>query len=91
MKDLGHASIDGLASYNLKLAEMPVQAAVEPGFLKESGVELFPEEGCDVAKQFSTLLLPGVSHWNHPKYFSFFPSNCHTATNLGGLPQFILN
>ena len=45
----------------------------------------------EVMGQIKKGLLPGVSHWNHPNYYSFFPSNCSPSTMFGFLLSHVLN
>jgi aromatic-L-amino-acid decarboxylase len=82
----GHQLIDWIADYRQKLAEFPVQAQTAPGDIKAALPSSPPEEAEDFAAVFSDLqrvLLPGLTHWQHPSFFGFFPANASFASVLG--------
>ena len=84
----GHQIIDWLADYQASLANRPVQAATEPGAVAAA----LPTAPPDAAEPFSDVLadldrivLPGLSLWQHPRFFGYFPANAEPAGVLGDL------
>jgi glutamate/tyrosine decarboxylase-like PLP-dependent enzyme len=82
----GHRLIDWLADYRAGLADLPVMARTEPGEVKGQLPAAPPDQPQDFALVFRDLeqiLLPGLSHWQHPRFFGYFPSNGGLASVLG--------
>jgi aromatic-L-amino-acid/L-tryptophan decarboxylase len=82
----GHRLIDWLADYRLRVAEFPVMARKAPGEVKaqlpiEPPGE--PEPFDRVLEDLERIVLPGLSHWQHPRFFGYFPSNGLLASVLG--------
>jgi aromatic-L-amino-acid decarboxylase len=84
----GHKLIDWLADYRATLADRPVCAATEPGEVKAA----LPSEPPAHAEPFDAIfadldaiLLPGITHWQHPRFFGYFPANAPLASVLGDL------
>lgn len=82
-----HALVDWIADYRESLGKLPVMSRVEPGAIRARFPRAPPEEGGRVAEAIAALddLLPGVTHWNHPAFFAYFPSNTSLASILGDL------
>jgi aromatic-L-amino-acid decarboxylase len=83
---IGHRLIDWIADYRAGLAERPVMARTEPGEVKAQLPDAPPEqpEGFDaVFADLERILLPGLSHWQHPRFFGYFPANASLASVLG--------
>jgi aromatic-L-amino-acid decarboxylase len=84
----GHQLIDWLADYRSTLAERPVMAQVQP---REISVQLpatppdQPEPFSNMLADLDRLVMPGLSHWQHPRFFGYFPSNALPAGVLGDL------
>ncbi|WP_317847392.1 DOPA decarboxylase [Pseudomonas sp. HTZ2] len=85
-RQYGHQLIDLIADYRQSVAERPVMAQVEPGYLKAALPSEAPQQGepfeailADVDK----LLMPGLSHWQHPNFYGYFPSNGTLSSVLG--------
>ncbi|AUG04149.1 aspartate aminotransferase family protein [Pseudomonas sp. 09C 129] len=82
----GHQLIDRIADYHVGIADRPVMAQVRPGELIESLPEEPPLQGEDfmaVLADLDPLILPGLSHWQHPSFFGYFPANSNLASVLG--------
>ncbi|WP_212632047.1 pyridoxal-dependent decarboxylase [Pseudomonas sp. KB-10] len=82
----GHQLIDRIADYRSGVAELPVMAQVRPGELRDA----LPISAPQQAEPFETvlsdldrLIMPGLSHWQHPGFFGYFPSNGSLASVLG--------
>ena len=87
-RTLGHQVIDWIADYRAGLADRPVMARTAPGEVKA----LLPASPPEAPEPFDALLsdleqiiLPGLSHFQHPRYFAFFPANASLSSVLGDL------
>jgi aromatic-L-amino-acid decarboxylase len=83
---LGHRVVDWIADYRARVAERPVQSRAAPGELKARLPEAPPEcpEGFDaIFRDLDELIVPALSHWQHPRFFGYFPSNGGLASVLG--------
>jgi glutamate/tyrosine decarboxylase-like PLP-dependent enzyme len=83
---LGHQLTDWIADYRSHLNRRPVMAQVEPGATRA----LLPDNPPEAAEPFDDLfadlervVLPGLSHWQHPNFFGYFPSNAALESVLG--------
>jgi aromatic-L-amino-acid decarboxylase len=82
----GHQLIDWIADYRARLAERPVMARTAPGEIKSQLPAAPPEQPEDFALVFRDLervILPGLSLWQHPHFFGYFPANSALASVLG--------
>ena len=84
----GHALIDWLADYHAGLASRPVQAPTRPGEVRA----MLPAEPPEHPEKFEaciadldTIVAPNLSHWQHPRFFGYFPANAMMAGILGDL------
>jgi aromatic-L-amino-acid decarboxylase len=71
----GRAALDWIARYLDGVGDRPVQARVEPGEIRARLPDRAPERGepfADVLRDLDELLLPGITHWNHPRFFAYF-------------------
>jgi aromatic-L-amino-acid decarboxylase len=84
----GHRLIDFLADYHAGIAERPVMSSVRPGDIKALLPAAPPEHGESmdaVLADLDSVVLPGLSHWQHPRFFGYFPANALQAGILGDL------
>ena len=84
----GHQLIDWLADYHAGMASRPVQAVTEPGMTAAALPASPPEHGetfGDVLADLDRIVLPGLSLWQHPRFFGYFPANAEPAGILGDL------
>ena len=84
----GHQLIDWLADYHESLADRPVMAATRPGEIRAALPTAPPVESEDFSKVIDDLdriVLPGLSLWQHPRFFGYFPANASLAGILGDL------
>ena len=82
----GHAVVDWIADYRNRLATFPVMAAVEPGALRATLPAEPPERGEPfeaVIADLDRLIVPALTHFQHPDFFAFFPSNAELSSVLG--------
>ncbi len=84
----GHALVDWIADLRTRLRDLPVMSPVAPGAIRARFPALPPAQGGGVAAALATLdeaILPGITQWNHPAFFAYFPSNTSLASMLGAL------
>jgi len=71
----GAAAVEWVARYLEGMRELPVRAQVEPGdvraALSQSPPEL-AEPFADVLRDLDAVIVPGTTHWNHPRFFAYF-------------------
>ncbi|MBL8756066.1 MAG: aspartate aminotransferase family protein [Planctomycetes bacterium] len=82
----GHRVVDWIADYRAGVAARPVQTTAAPGDLLAALPHEPPEQGEGfeaVLRDLDALLLPACSHWQHPSFFAYFPSNGDLASVLG--------
>jgi aromatic-L-amino-acid decarboxylase len=85
-RKIGHHLIDWIADYRQKVESRPVMARTEPGEIKAQLPAMPPEmpEGFDaIFRDLEQVILPGLTHWQHPQFFGYFPSNAALASVLG--------
>ncbi len=84
----GHAMIDWIAGYLEGVESFRVQPTVTPGEIRAglpTRPPTAPEPFEQVFADFERSILPGVTHWQHPGFFAFFPSNSSYPSILGEL------
>ena len=87
-RQYGRAVIDWIADYYEKVESFPVLSQVKPGDIRNSLPEHPPEKGESVAKMLrdvEQLLMPGITHWQSPNFFAYFPANASGPAILGDL------
>ncbi len=85
-RSAGHRLIDWLADYRARVEELPVMAQTAPGEVKAKlpvAPPTEPEPFDRVLADLEKIILPGLSHWQHPAFFGYFPSNGLLASVLG--------
>jgi aromatic-L-amino-acid decarboxylase len=84
----GHAVVDWIAEYYQRVESLPVLSRVEPGQIQASLPPEPPLEGEPfeaILKDVEELILPGLTHWQSPNFFAFFPANTSAPAILGEL------
>jgi aromatic-L-amino-acid/L-tryptophan decarboxylase len=87
-RQLGHALVEWIADYRENLEARPVMSPVKPGEIRARLPREPPEHGGGASELIARLeadVLPGITHWNHPGFFAYFPSNTSYASVLGDL------
>ena len=90
----GAAALEWVASYLEGVGELPVLAQVEPGWLLERLPESPPETGepfSALLEDFDRLILPAVTHWQHPRFLAFFANTASDPAILAELLTIALN
>ena len=83
---LGHQLIDWIADYRIRVASMPVMSPVVPGAVRAQlppAPPSRPEAFDGIFRDLEHIILPGLSHWQHPNFYGYFPSNGALASVLG--------
>ena len=73
-----HELVDWMADYLRDVGKRPVVPAVAPGEIRRALPAEPPAAGEPfeaIAADFRELILPGMTHWNHPGWFGYFPAN----------------
>jgi aromatic-L-amino-acid decarboxylase len=86
---LGHRLVDWIADYRERCADLPVRATAEAGSVRAALPRHAPEQPEDLERtllaELDTLILPASTHWQHPSFFAYFPSNASLASVLADL------
>ncbi len=73
-----HQLVDWMADYLTRIGTLPVQPAAEPGAIRAalpSEAPETPEPFERIVGDFERLIVPGMTHWQHPGFFAYFPGN----------------
>jgi aromatic-L-amino-acid/L-tryptophan decarboxylase len=84
----GHEVVDWIADYWSRIGSLPVRSQVAPGEVREGLPATAPEQGepfAAVLADLDRVVLPGVTHWQHPGFFGYFPANTSGPSVLGDL------
>ena len=84
----GYAVIDWIAEYMENVEDYPVTSQVEPGEISASLPKAAPETSDGFASMLADLdevVLPGMTHWQSPNWFAYFPANVSGPSILGDL------
>lgn len=87
-RSMGYALIDWIAEYRDRLPQLPVMSAAEPGQIRRQLPASPPQKGGGLSAVLPTLeqtLLPGLTHWQHPAFYGFFPGVAPTSSVLADL------
>ncbi|HEV8592656.1 MAG TPA: pyridoxal-dependent decarboxylase [Pyrinomonadaceae bacterium] len=82
----GREVVDWIADYYERIEEFPVLSQIEPGSLKQALPASAPEQGedfGDVLKDVNKLILPAVTHWNHPNFHGLFSTSTSSVGIFG--------
>ena len=87
-RQAGHALIDWIADYRATVESRTVMAQSAPGEIKAMLPLAPPKQGepfAAIAADIDRVVMPGITHWQHPRFFGYFPSNGTFASLLGDL------
>jgi aromatic-L-amino-acid decarboxylase len=90
----GHQVVDWIANYLDNIEAYPVLSRVQPGQIAHSLPQSPPESGEDfnqVLEDFERIILPGVTHWNHPGFLAYFAITGSAPGILGEMLAAALN
>ena len=84
----GHELVDWIADYRARIEEFPVLSRAKPGELRSALPQSPPEDGESfetILADLDRLILPGITHWQSPSFFAYFPANASPPSILGDL------
>ena len=84
----GREVVDWIADYYERIESFPVLAQVAPGEVRAKLPSAPPEQGEPfeaVLGDLDEIVLPGITHWQHPSFFAYFPANASGPAILGDL------
>ncbi len=84
----GREVIDWIADYHRQVESFPVLSRVKPGEIRAALPPDPPAEGEPfdaMLRDVGEIILPGLTHWQSPNFFAFFPSNTSGPSILGEL------
>jgi aromatic-L-amino-acid decarboxylase len=84
----GHELIDWIAEYLEGIERYPVLSQVRPGEIRSKLPARPPAEGEPsqaIMRDVDEIIMPGITHWQSPNFFAFFPSNNSYPSILGDL------
>jgi aromatic-L-amino-acid decarboxylase len=84
----GRAVVDWIADYWQRVESLPVLSSVHPGDIRAALPARPPTEGEPfetILRDVDALILPGITHWQSPNFFAFFPANTSGPAILGEL------
>jgi aromatic-L-amino-acid decarboxylase len=85
---VGHRLVDWIADYRAGVEARPVRAALEPGAVKARLPASPPEHGEPpdaLIDDLERVVMPGITHWQHPSFFGWFPATADLSSVLGDL------
>ena len=88
-KSYGHSLIDWIADYFENIESYPVLPEIKPGKIKERLPNHPPQKGESIDAVFSDIekiIMPGITHWNHPDFMAYFNS---TSSGPGILAELL--
>src|SRR5664279_3699832 len=84
----GHAVVDWIADYHARIETFPVLSRAQPGEIRSMLSPQAPEKGEKFEQIFADIeriLLPGITHWQSPNFYAYFPANSSGPAILGDL------
>lgn len=84
----GHELIDWIADYHRGIESRPVQSTVAPGSVRASLPHAPPQHGepfAEILADIDRVVMPGITHWQSPSWFGYFPANISYPGILGDL------
>jgi aromatic-L-amino-acid decarboxylase len=85
-RERGHEMVDWVADYLGEVANYPVNSRVKPGSIREALPATAPDDPEPfeaVMRDLSEIIMPGVTHWQSPNWFAYFPANSSGPSLLG--------
>ncbi|MEH2003571.1 MAG: pyridoxal-dependent decarboxylase [Nostoc sp.] len=84
----GYKTIDWIANYIETIEQLPVLSQVEPGDIRAKLPETAPVKGesfADILQDLDEIIVPGLTNWQSPNFFAFFPTGISAPSILGEL------
>ncbi|MFN8459742.1 MAG: aminotransferase class V-fold PLP-dependent enzyme [Anaerolineae bacterium] len=98
-RQFGYQIIDWITAYRERIPDLPVWSRLKPGELRTQlpvSPPIQAESFEAIIADLNHIIMPGLSHWQHPRFFGYFPANATLASALGdflstGMGQLGLN
>ena len=93
-REFGHQLIDWVADYLESSGRYPVLSSVQPDDIIHALPAHGPEQGEPIERifaDFERIILPGITHWNHPRFLAFFANSSSPPAILAELLAAALN
>lgn len=77
-KNFGYKFVDWVADYLSEVGKHPVCSPLKPGQVRSKLLPKAPQKGESMERlfqDFQKIILPGLTHWQHPSWFAYFPAN----------------
>lgn len=87
-REFGRAAVDWIADYYEDIEKLPVLSQVKPGEIRQRLPHTAPdrpETFAAILEDMTKVILPGVTHWQSPNFFAYFPANASGPAILGDL------
>ena len=87
-RDHGRVIVDWIADYYEKIEQLPVLSQVKPGDIRRQlppDAPSQPEAFSAIVADIDKVVLPGITHWQSPNFFAYFPANASGPAILGDL------
>lgn len=87
-KEAAASSAEEIEQYYTNIASRPVLPSISPGYLQKMLPSSPPQQGelwHDIQKDIESAIIPGVTHWQSPKFMAFFPATTSYPSMLGEL------
>ena len=84
----GHDLVEWIADYFERVEDLPVLSRVEPGDVRAQLPAEPPEQGESfdaILADVDRIIVPGLTHWQSPNFFAYFPANASPPSILGEL------
>ncbi|CAN7047448.1 unnamed protein product [Brassica rapa subsp. trilocularis] len=94
LREYGHRMVDFIADYYKTIETFPVLSQVQPGYLHNLLPDSAPEQPETLEQVLDDVkekILPGVTHWQSPSFFAYYPANSSVAGFLGEMLSAALN
>src|SRR5262252_5618122 len=87
-REHGRQVVDWIADYYERIESLPVLSRVSPGEVRKHLPAAPPSHGEEFSRilnDLDTLILPGITHWQSPSFFAYFPANGSGPGILGDM------
>jgi aromatic-L-amino-acid decarboxylase len=77
-REHAHQMVDWMADYYSSIDKYPVKSKVNPGDILKQIPDTAPREGepmSNIFEDFKSIIMPGITHWQNPKWFAYFQAN----------------
>ncbi|MBN2614905.1 MAG: aspartate aminotransferase family protein [Bacteroidales bacterium] len=93
-RQYGYKVVDWITEYLMHVEEYPVLSQVSPGDIKSKIPTQPPQKGenmADMIRDLDEIIMPGITHWNHPNFMAYFNSTASAPGILAEMFSAALN